>query len=504
MPVAMNHDGDQVSQPNVQVHLCDPALVVAYFFNGAADHEPAIREHLGAIFSALAEELRIYQPFPLSVSRTDLRHIRFARFQWNSESLATLVQFYVAPSQVWCIQLGLPVCRGPTPLEEALAAWQGMEGRLKGCVGHLIEVNGDGAPVGPDRACWGSSRLYWALSDELAGALPLSSDLARAVQSIAGPTPDLAQEAGPGEAGGLPPVRCQPYDPLGHVGDYGTLWRLDQPAAGDGPYQAAWLLLSPQAQNEAVALGYILNCRFAVGEAYLCKAHDQAAEYAYLAQGVKDGIRSVQMEIMELLALEGPCGFAPEQIGEARNNLRLHGDRIHQVAVAYSQLLFALSLIDRLHLTVRTNLENFQQMAAEFTLWDHPASQAEIGRLQGVLRQIEHDQRSRRASLQGFQAAIETVRARLDLIEDGISAARLEMEQEEARRSELSNTILAILAVILGVSQVVVLTRQQLGIMALSSVPLSVALVLLLRWLRRAGKRRKPRASRRWPPWGKR
>ena len=154
-------------------------------------------------------------------------------------------------------------------------------------------------------------------------------------------------------------------------------------------------------------------------------------------------------------------------------------------------MLFVLSTIDRLHLTVKTNLDNFALMTAEFNLWDHPASQSEIARLQSVLRQIEHDQRSHRASLEGFQTAIETVRARLDLIDNRLSADRLEIEQKEARRSKRWDIVVAIVGLVLGASQVVVLRGLEIAIMVLllTSVALGLALVLAWRRLRRARRR---------------
>jgi hypothetical protein len=497
MSTTQNPSKAWTGEPGVQVQLCDPALVVVYFFNGAEIYVPVVRECLNVVFGKLARQLDINEPFQPSVYRADLRCLDFARYQWNSKSLATLVQFQVRPSQVWCIQLALPVRMGLTSLDETLTAWREMDSQLKDWVGDLVEPEWGNALMGSEQVNWGSSRLYWALSDETAGTTERSWELARAVQPMVCPEPsrracppESFQHAVRGDAGEPSPVRRQAYDPQGHTGEYGTLWRLDEPAAEAGPYQAAWLLLSPQAQNDAVALGYILNGRFAVGEAYLCKAHCQAREYTRTAQGLKGDILAVQNEIMSLLALEGPTGFTPDQVREARDSLRLHGDQIHRVAVAYSQLLFVLSIIDRLHLTVKTNVDNFEHMAAEFKLWEHPASRSEIARLQGVLRQIEHDQRSHRASLQGFQTAIDTVRARLDLIDDGLSAARLEVEQEEAKRSERWNTIVAVLGVILGVSQVVVLTWQQFGVMVLLTALLLVALFLLLRRPRRSGKHR--------------
>jgi hypothetical protein len=506
------HVSDQMHVSD-QTHVSDPALVIAYFFNGVETRASVVEEHLSAVFGTLAEELGVNERFEPAVSRTDLRAIRFARLQWNPESLSTLVQFHVKPSQVWCIQLALPVRLGPTSLEEALAAWREMERQLSEWLGDLVESNQSDAPTGSEEITWGSSRLYWGLSDELAGTADESMEVARAVQSMACPAcpersrgergrsvrrrnvrsrrgcpSEPVQDAGQGIAAGSSPVRYQAYNPQPHTGDYGTLWRLDEPAAEAGPYQAAWLLLSPEAQNDAVALGYVLNGRFAVGEAYLCKAHCQAGEYAQTAYHLREDIRSVQREVMALLALEGPSGFAPDQIGQTQDGLRAYEARIHRVATAYSQLLFVLSIIDRLHLTVKTNLDNLKQMAAEFNLWDHPASRSEIARLQGVLRQIDHDQRSRRASLQGFQTAIETVRARLDLIDDGLSAARLEIEQEEARRSKRWDIVVAILGLVLGASQVVVLTGSELVIMVLllTGVALGLALVLARRWLRRA------------------
>jgi chromosome segregation ATPase len=209
-------------------------------------------------------------------------------------------------------------------------------------------------------------------------------------------------------------------------------------------------------------------------------------------------VHSVQSEIEALLTLEAPSGFAPDQIRQALADLEQRQEHIQRVATACSRLLSALSVVDRLHLTVRTNLGNYEQMAAAFHLWEHPASQSEIGRLQVVLRQIEHDQRSRRASLQVFQTAIETVRAGLDTSRNRLDTARLEVQQKQARASEIWNFVISIVAAVLGAGQVAGLTPREFGVFLRIGAPLLVCLAFpfLVRalwplWKRCTDRRRK-------------
>ena len=501
MSAAINPAGDPAQQERTPavVGVGDPALVVVYFYSGAADGASAVEARLDAIFGRLASGLQIYDPFVPSISRTDLGHIDFVRYQWSSTSLATLVQLYVKPSQVWCVQVALPVRPVPTSLtlEEALTAWRETEEQLNGLVGDLAETGQEGVPTESAGMCWGSSRLYWALSDEMGRTPSQSFELAREVQSIVCPPPS-AHRGGQDDSARLPVVQSQAYDPQGHAGDCGTLWRLDEPAIDDGPYQAAWLLLSPHAQNDAVALDYVFNGRFAIGEAYLCKAHYQAREYTGVSDRLRGAVHSVQSEIEALLTLEAPSGFAPDQIRQALADLEQRQEHIQRVATACSRLLSALSVVDRLHLTVKTNLDNYEQMAAAFHLWEHPASQSEIGTLQVVLRQIEHDQRSRGASLQGFQTAIETVRAGLDTSRNRLDTARLEVQQTQVRASEIWNFVISIVAAVLGAGQVAGLTPRELGVFLRIGAPLLVCLALpfLVRalwplWKRCTGRRRK-------------
>lgn len=458
----------------------DPSLIVAYFFSGAEKHATMVKERLNSLFDTLAHNLEIEEQFSMRVHSNDLRYIRFERYRWNPASLAILLQFHVQPSQVWCVQFGMPLHEGNVSLREALDNWRETECQLRAWEDGLTLHNQTALFGESEQVYWGSSRLYWALSDEVSEDSVCFLDLAQEVQSIA-----IDQDSTVPSYS----VHPQAYEPQSQTGEeYGMLWRLDEPAVRDGHYQAAWLLLSPPDKDDLVSGEYIFNGRFAIGEAYLCKAHYQAAQYPHIASELREKLVTVQSEISTLLELEGPTGFEPDQMDQAQDNLRNREARLYLVSKAYSRLLFILSIIDRLHLTVKTNLENYEQMKSEFTLWKHPATRTETERLRGVLRQIEHDQRSRRASLEASRVALDTVRTSLDLTNNQIAATRLDIEQEESRRALVWDIIIAILGVVLGVSQVIILTKRQFWFMILYSVPLVIILLIVVLWWRCAGK----------------
>ncbi len=457
---ANNSDGQvfrEMSLPPVK----DPALVVAYFFNGSDQDGNRSAKHLvDDVFHQLAQELNIHASFRPTFLRPDTRSLSFKRYQWNEESRAALALFGIEPSDVWCIQLGLPVCDGHVPVKEALRAWQEMERQLKDWIGGKIEAIWDEHP----ELYWGSSRLHWGLSDELAVVSEQS-------QSLVGRLRDIAYPKKAEQGGDIPEqsvVRVQDYEPRGREGEHGALWRLDEPAVGVGAYQAAWLLLSPQAQENPVMVDYVFNGRFAVGEAYLCKAHYQAGKYSPVAEDLKTGVRTVQEKLMRLLKQAGPSGFEVDQIDQAQRNMHRREERMHDVSKAYSRLLVTTSLVDRLHLTVKTNLDNYEKGVKEFSLWEHPAARAEILRLRGVLNQIEHDLQSWQASLDTFHAALETIRAGLDLTGDRVATARLDLEQEQAaiekRKEEADrwwDVFTVLIGTVLSVSQIIPLTYYQ-------------------------------------------
>ena len=452
---------------SLNVH--DPVLVAVCFFDGGDGHI-ARGKSLGERLEELATELDIGEEYTPRFSARDLSYLDVACYRWNPQTRATMVQFYVKPSQVWGVQFMLPVCPDPLPLEAALDAWRKVEGHLDDRIRDLIGSDLDDTRPGSN-VYWGSSRLYWAILDETAA------------------TPQLAQEVQP-IAGLDGPAQIS-------TGEYGTLWRLDKPAVGEGPYWATWLLLSPQAQNDLVTSNYVLNIRFAVGEAYLCKARHLAGEYARLAQNLRGDVRSVRDKVQALLAKEAPSEFTSEQITPAQERLRQQQGDLSEVAAAYSSTLLLLPEMERLHWTVKINLGNYEKMAGEFRFWSHPAGQSEIEGLRRILSRIEHDQNGHRNLLQGLQTAIATVRADMELTGNRLAAARLDLEQEEAKRAKWQEqeeakrakrqeTVIAIIGIVLGVSQIVVLTRQQFWWMVWISVPFSLALVLLLRLLRRS------------------
>lgn len=463
----------------------DPTLVITYFFNGTEEYEPAVTRQLSDIFDTLVDRLELHDPFTPSMSSTDQHYLTFFRYVWNRERRAMLSQFLIGPSQVQCIQLVLPVSakKADFSIAEAVDAWQQIEADLSEWLRGVSDE--EERSVGSDKIYWGCSRLYFTVADSLVGTSDEAIDVAKSVQGLQLDEADQMVEPSINSRPAV--VRLQPYLPQGHARDFGTLWRLNEPATDSRTYRSAWLLISPQAQDDAVTGNYILNGRFAVGESYLCKAHNQAGMYSWATRNLKNDLRLVREETQELLALKGPESFEAAELEQARSELRRMGKRINSVAVVYSKLLFLLSEIDRLHLTVRTNLDNFGNMAEAFPFWEHPAAQLEVLRLRGVLRQIEHDQRSRRASLQGFQTAIETVRARLDLIDDELAVVRLSAEHMEAEKAEERGAFIAVLGIVLGISQVVVLTTQQLwAMLLLSALPM---LGFLVWWLIRAIKR---------------
>jgi hypothetical protein len=193
--------------------------------------------------------------------------------------------------------------------------------------------------------------------------------------------------------------------------------------------------------------------------------------------------------MIALLQLKAPAGFQPEHIELSQKELDQQQELVHKVSQSYSELLLALSSIERLFLAVKANHANYDQMVKGFALWEHPAAKMERERLQGLLDQVQHDQSRRRASLQAFQTAIETVRARLDLVGNRLSSASLRSKQEEARRMERWEILIAILGVFLGLSEFVALDAGQRRIVALLGVPILVALLLLRQWLYLGGMR---------------
>ncbi len=502
MSEIVNSNVEQVPRASSVLRVKDPALVVAYFFNGSDQGGKDENGNLvDEVFHQLAQELEIHEPFRPSFLRVDTRFLSFTHYRWSRDSRSTLAQFRIKPSEVWCIQLGLPLRDDHVPVEEALSAWQEMEHQLEVGIGRRIKAIQAEHPG----LYWGSSRLYWALSEDLSESTDQSQALAEEVQVIAYPERADEVENSPMQS----PVRVQAYEPWGHTGELGVLWRLDEPAVDIGTYQAAWLLLSPQAQEEAVMVDYVFNGRFAVGEAYPCKAHYQAGEYPPVAQDLRDGVQEVQENLMMLLEQVGPSGFAMDQIEQAQQNMHQREERVHDVAVAYSNLLVTISAVGRLHLTVKTNVDNYEKAASEFSLWEHLATRTEILRLKGVLRQIEHDQQSWRASLDAFQAALGTVRAGLDLTGERIAAARLNLEQEQAEREKRKDeaerarekrleeadrrweVLTVIIGTVLSVSQIIPLTSSQQRATFLWSVPVVLVLLLVFMIGRRAARRRR-------------
>jgi len=363
-----------------------------------------------------------------------------------------MVRFYVKHSQIWGVQFVLPVfvppiCQNGVPLETVRKDWLEMESWLDDLKDRII---------GESKVYWGSSRLYWALLEE---DVP-EAHLEQEVQSMVGQDRSVRSD----------------------TGEYGMLWRMDRPEADEKLYQAAWLLLSPQERNDLVTFQYVLNARFALGEAYLCKARYLIGEYDRLAEDLREDIKSVRNEVQTLLAKEAPSEFTSEQITLAQDRLRQRQRDLRKVAAAYSSTLLLLPEMERLHWTVKVNLDNYEKMADEFQFWRHPACQVEIEELRRVLRQIEHDQAGYRNLLQGLQTALATVRAELE-------AARLDIEQKEAKRAERQEIVLSILGLLLGISEVVALSTLELGKMAmlLGVTVLVLTLVLLWnKWLSRA------------------
>jgi|GEM_PF-3726002 len=475
MPVAANSTSDLPQHCAALPAVQDPVLVVVYFFSGVADRA-AVTARLEGVCGKLVQELHLDEPFTPDMLRSDLRSLKFVRYQWNPESRATLAQFYFEPSEIYCLQLVLPLGQDSAPAGQALDGWQQIRVQLEGWMGDLLKPE-QGTDSKQPAIYWGSSRLYWAILDKNARSPEQYRSLALELQKRACSQPP--QEGHRTDSAAFAPVHARPYRPQSHKDEYGTLWRLDEPAA-KSIYEAVWLLVSPPQQNDPVSLNYILNCRFAIGEAFMCKAYNQAKEYALLERNLKESIQIVQTEIRTLLE-EGASDFDPERADQIQRDLFERQKRIQRVARVYSILLDHLSVIDRLHLTVKTNLDNYAQMASEFKWWNHPSSQFEVARLKSLLKQIEHDQQSRRAAL-SFQTAIETVRASLDLTRNQLSAALLKLEQNEAREAERWNVVIAVLGIILSVSQVVVLSFEQFSLWWKISL-LFVVIVLL--WLSR-------------------
>jgi hypothetical protein len=366
-----------------------------------------------------------------------------------------------------------------------------MESRL----GEVVEQQIESLQVQAPDLYWGSSRLYWALSDDLATHPDQTSHLVVQVQKLAASKGSDGKDVSTTQR----LLRLQAYEPQEYTASPGTLWRLDEPAADVGRYQAGWLLFSPHSENDPVMRNYILNGRFAVGEAYLCKAHYQAGLYPPIIQDLRSSIQHVQGELRVLVDQEISLGDISEgSIRSTQGEMRQKEERIHQVAVAYSELLDAIATIDRLHLTVKTNLDNYEKTVKEFVFWRHPAAHTEILRLKGILDQIEHDQRSRRISLEAFQVAIETVRAGIDLTAGRISAARLSLEQKQAEQEKLEekmerywDILTVIIGTVLGVSQIIPLAPHERWETFAWSLPLVVMLLLVLVVVRYRARRRR-------------
>lgn len=488
--------------------VADPVLVASYFFNRTGRQASIVDDHLDTLFAELSERLRIREPFPVSISGIEQRDIRFERCKVNREDYATLAKLRIEPCQVSCIQVRLPR-HGSTTLDEAVTLWREQWALLEEIVTEGWEewknrrrherrgqlgVMRDGPPddvqlegeTVPEDIYIGSSRLYWAISDQDTGQSAqtdrLVDELRTAVRASS-PERGAAAEDDEGES----PFRQPVLKPHVHDGDLGMLWRWNEPTEREAAYQTAWLLLSSWSQNETVECSYLLNGRFAVGEAYLCKAYDHAGYYA--SRALRKRLRDVEDDMIALLQLKAPAGFQPEHIELSQKELDEQQELVHKVSQSYSELLLALSSIERLRLAVKANLSNYDQMVEGFALWEHPAAKMESDRLQGLLDQVEHDQSRRRASLQAFQTAIETVRARLDLVGNRLSSASLRSKQEEARRMERWEILIAILGVFLGLSEFVALDPGQRRIVALLGVPILVALLLLRQWLWLGGMR---------------
>ena len=61
MPAATKHSEGWGSQSSVQVHVCDPTLVAAYFFNGVETCAPTAEGRLSAVFDTLAVDQPLHR-----------------------------------------------------------------------------------------------------------------------------------------------------------------------------------------------------------------------------------------------------------------------------------------------------------------------------------------------------------------------------------------------------------------------------------------------------------
>jgi hypothetical protein len=441
-----------ITPERYSLNVQDPCLVAVYFFDGGGDHS-AGGKLLSERLVELAIELGIVEDYEPRFSDRDLSYLDVACYRWDPRTRAAMVQFYVKRSQIWGVQFVLPVfvpsiCQNGVPLGTAREAWLEVESLLDDQVRGLIEGNLDYMPSGSN-VYWGNSRLYWALLEEDVA----DSRLAQEVQPIVG----------------------QDRPAQVSTGEYGKLWWLDRPTTDEGLYQTTWLLLSPRMCNDLVTFHYVFNVRFAVGEAYLCKARYMIGEYDCLAQDLRGDVQSVRSEVQTLLAKESPTDFKSERITLVQDRLRQRRRDLREVAAAYSSVLLLLPEMERLHWTVKVNLDNYEKMASEFQFWSHPVCQAEIEELQRILRRIEHDQADYRNLLQGLQTAIATVRAELE-------AARLDLEQKEAKRAKRQEAVLSILGLLLGISEIVALSTLELGKMATLLSVTMLVLTLMLLW----------------------